>query len=80
MPIFFLHVHYGDQIASDEEGIERKDLREAREEALKGIRSLLAADILEGRASLEGRIVIMNEANHVVSTVPFSEAVTITQS
>lgn len=78
MPRFFLHVHYGTSIAEDDEGLCVDDLEQAREEAIRGIRSILADEMSAGRFSLGGRIVIMDEANRVALTIPFREAVDIT--
>lgn len=77
VPRFYLHVYYGDHIASDEDGLECADIGQARGEAVSGIRSILAADLRQGYVSLHGRIVIMDDDNHVVLTVPFADAVTI---
>lgn len=78
MPRFFLHVHYGTSIAEDDEGLCVDDLAQAREEAIRGIRSILAGEMTEGRLSLGGRIVIMDDANRVALTVPFRDAVDVT--
>lgn len=77
MPRFYLHVHHGTFIAEDGEGMELRDLEAARLQAVRGIRGLLGADIAEGSLDLSGRVVIMDEANRVVLTVPFKDVVQI---
>ena len=77
VPRYHLHVHHNDEIALDDEGLDLVDLARARAEAIMGIRSVLSADVLDGRVSLAGKIVIMDEGSRVLLTVPFSEAVTV---
>lgn len=77
MPRYFLHVHYGTIIAEDDEGLNVASLENARAEAIRGIRSILSDELSSGHLSLAGRIVIMDETNRIVLTVPFREAVEI---
>jgi hypothetical protein len=77
MPFYFLHIHNAHGAAEDEEGMHADSLSEARERAVKGIRSLLAAEAANGEMNFKGRIDISSEAGQVLLSVPFAEAVTI---
>lgn len=74
---YYLHIHYREEIVPDEEGIECAGLEQARLEAIRGIRSLLAEERRGGRVSLSGRIVVMGRDDRILLTVPFREAVRI---
>ena len=61
----------------DEEGQELVDLPAARAEAIRGIRSLLAAELEDGTIHLRGRIEIADPEGRILETIPFEDAVTI---
>ena len=75
MTRFYLHIHNGIGLSEDEEGCECPDLEAARNEAIRGIRSLLAAELIEGSIDLCGRIEVADEAGRIVAVVPFRDAV-----
>ena len=75
MPRFYFHVHEASGSVLDEDGRELRDLEIVRSEAVKGIRSILCADIAEGRLDLRSRIEITDEAGSVVLVVPFIQTV-----
>lgn len=77
MPKFYLHIHNDHGGAEDDEGLDAPSLAVAREEAVHGIRSLLAAEVINGSFNLAGRIDIKNPAGDVMLTVPFKEAVDV---
>ena len=77
MPLFFLHIHNGAGFIEDEEGLELSELEQARAEAVEGIRSILAAEVLQGSMDLRGRISIADAAGTNLAVVPFSEAVAV---
>jgi hypothetical protein len=77
VPRFHLNIFNGDGAAPDEEGQDFPDLPAARAEAIRGIRSLLAAELAEGRIELGGRIEIADRGGRVLQTVAFAEAIEI---
>jgi hypothetical protein len=77
VPRFYLHIHHGGFIAEDEEGKEFRDLEAARLDAVNGSREVLGADVAKGSLDLAGCVVITDEANQVVLTVPFRDVLQI---
>lgn len=57
--------------------LEVSSLAVAREEAVHGIRSLLAAEVINGSFNLDGRIDIKDARGDVLLTVPFKEAIDV---
>jgi hypothetical protein len=78
MAQFYLHIYNDHGEAEDDEGLEVASLAVAREKAVQGIRSLLAAEVENGSFNLAGRIDIKDAAGTVLLTVPFKEAVAVT--
>ena len=74
MPRFFFNIHNGNGLTEDEEGREFADAGAAREEAVKGVRSIIAEEAKEGRVDLRGRIEVTDEAGGAVLAVPFRDA------
>lgn len=79
MPRYHFNIHNSVGFVPDEEGRELPDLDTAREEALKGARSLLAEEILQGTVDLKGRLEILDEAGRLLFTIPFAEAVAVSR-
>jgi len=77
MARYFLHVHNSHGSAEDNEGLEARSLSEAREKAVAGIRSLLAAETANGEINFKGRIEISDEGGNLLLSVPFTEAVAV---
>ena len=74
---FHFHIENGSGVTPDEEGRDLRDLAAARVEAIKGIRSLLGAEVHEGRLDLRGSIhITAHDGSHLL-TVTFAEAVEI---
>jgi hypothetical protein len=76
MPRFFFHV-LDDLGCQDEEGRELADLEAAKAEAVKGARSLICGQVLEGRLALNHHIEIEDEAGNRVGDIAFRDAVRI---
>ena len=72
---YHFNIHNGAGFTSDEEGLEFGDAEAARAEALKGARSLIAAEVLEGRLDLRGRIEVTGDDGSLLFTLLFAEAV-----
>jgi hypothetical protein len=77
VPRFHLNLFNGEGASPDEEGQDFADLPAARAEAIRGIRSLLASELGEGRVDLGGRIEIADVDGHILQTVAFAEAIEI---
>ncbi len=61
----------------DAEGVELTDLDAAYQEAIRGIRSIMADQVGKGRLSLTGRIEIKDQSGSIVQHVAFREALMI---
>ncbi|HYD14124.1 MAG TPA: hypothetical protein VEC11_14855 [Allosphingosinicella sp.] len=77
MPLYYFNIYNGNGLTEDEEGRELPDLEPARLEALQGIRSILAEDVLQGRLDLRGRIDVLDEHEETLFSVAFREALEI---
>jgi hypothetical protein len=74
MPRFFLHITNRIGFAADEEGIIADGLGGAVDQAMKGIRSIISDEAVQGRIDLNGRIDIADETGAVRQIVPFADA------
>jgi len=79
MPRYHFNVDNGTGFVADEEGRELPDLAAARAEGVKGVRSILAEDVLNGRIDLLGRLDIVDGAGKVLLAIRFAEAVEISR-
>jgi hypothetical protein len=71
MSRYFLHLRYVDQsIIEDPEGLNVPSLQAAQEEALQGIRDLVAADIRGGHEMTLEAIIIADHQGRYLATVP----------
>lgn len=61
----------------DFEGRELPDLDAVRREAVRGVRSILREEVLNGRVDLRGRIEVLDPADRVVLRLRFDETVDI---
>ncbi|WP_375403721.1 DUF6894 family protein [uncultured Sphingomonas sp.] len=78
MPLFYLHIHYCDGLARDEEGLELPSLDAARDEAIAGARAMMCEELKQGRVRLGCHIDIEDGDERLLAVVPFREAVTFT--
>jgi hypothetical protein len=67
----------GTGLVTDDEGRMLDGPDEAREEGIKGIRSIIAEDALQGRIDLAGRLEIRDAAGDMVMVISFEEAVAL---
>jgi hypothetical protein len=74
---YFFHIHNSLGFIEDEEGRDLPGIEQARNEAVKGIRSIIGAEVESGVIDLRGRIDICDEAGGVLMTLPFEETVEI---
>ena len=75
MSRYFFSVRGGPLEAEDELGGELPDLQAVRREALIGARSIIAAEVLEGRLTLSERIEVDDGEGHRVHTLAFADAI-----
>lgn len=76
-PRYYFDVENGHGLVRDEEGREFAHLEVARAEALRGVRSLIAEDVLAGRVDLRGRLDVRHGDGSIIFTISFAEAVEI---
>jgi hypothetical protein len=78
-PRYFFNLRNGTGYIEDEEGRELPDLETVRDEAIKGVRSLVADDALHGRIDLKGSLEVLDDDGRLVLTVLFAEAVEVSR-
>jgi hypothetical protein len=79
MPRYFFHVFDG-SVTLDEEGRELTDRHAAIQEAFGEARRMIAREVVDsGRISFHHRIKVTDADGDEVFTLPFSQAVTLSQ-
>ena len=78
MPRYHFDVQNGADLVLDEEGRELANLEAARREAIKGIRSLISAEVEKGSLDLTGQLTLRDATGRTVILLRFEEAVSIT--
>ncbi|MEP6962512.1 MAG: hypothetical protein ABI995_10550 [Acidobacteriota bacterium] len=79
MPHYHFNIRNGSGFTRDEEGLELSSEQHARAEAIKGARSLLSAEVMEGMLDLTGQIEVTDDEDDEVMTVHFRDTVRIRQ-
>ncbi|PSJ37354.1 DUF6894 family protein [Allosphingosinicella deserti] len=74
MPRYYFHIRNGSGFIRDEEGRELPDEAVARDEALKGIRSIISSEASGGLLDLTGELDIADAQDEVIETLRFDEA------
>ena len=77
MSRYYLNIRTGHDLATDDEGCERSSLEAATDEAIRGVRSILAEEVSHGRLDLRSQIEVTDEAGAVVATVLFADVIDI---
>lgn len=77
MARYHFNLYNSDGLIEDEEGRELRGISEVRAEALRGIRSIIAEEAMQGRIDLRGRLEVVDEEGRNVLTLSFREAVEI---
>lgn len=77
MPRYFFHVYNRTAEVPDEEGTELPNAAAAHDHAVRGIRSLLSAEVLTGVMDLHGHLDIADAAGSLVERAQFSDAVSV---
>jgi len=76
---YYFNVRNGHGFTLDEEGLELSSDQDARMQAIIGARSLMSAEVLEGRLDLRGQIEVTDDDNDEVLTVRFRDAVDVNE-
>lgn len=58
MPVYHMHIRTAGELIRDEEGYRCADLDAAMLEAIKGARSLMSADVVDGFLNLDRKSVV----------------------
>lgn len=77
MARYFFHLHECGRGTLDEEGTELVGVEEARQRAIHQARSIMSAELLEGRLCLSCHIDVVDGRGQRVVKVPFKEALTL---
>ena len=75
MPRYYFHLSVREGPLADEEGQLLDGPERAREEAIRGARSIVAEDVLHGRLDLDGRVEVTGEDGRALFAISFAEAV-----
>jgi uncharacterized protein YnzC (UPF0291/DUF896 family) len=76
MPRFFFHLKDGVTVI-DEDGMTFATIEEARQEAFRAAREIMADEVKRGSLTLIDRIEIVDESGNAVTVVPFADAIRI---
>lgn len=76
MPRFFFHLMNQDEV-TDPEGMVLDSPAEAREEAIRNARDIMAEEVRHGRLPLAHRIEVADEHGRAILAVPFREVIRI---
>jgi hypothetical protein len=76
---YHFNIRNGCGFTADEEGLELSSDKAARAQAIRGARSLMSAEMLEGMLDLDGQIEVTDDWNDEVMTVRFRDAVHVHQ-
>jgi hypothetical protein len=71
MPRFYFHVRRGAILEVDNEGVEFPTLEEARQEAIRAAREIIADQLIKGDVEAEQSFEITSEAGVLLHQVPF---------
>jgi hypothetical protein len=75
--LFFFHLRDGKDILLDPEGTELADIAAVQRAALQSARSILSAEVLDGRLPLDMHIDVEDANGTVIHRLPFPDAVEI---
>ena len=72
---FFLHIRDGDELIEDFEGIECRDLAMAHDEAVQGVREIMAERLREGKIIDGQKLEIHDEEGRLLESFLFKDVV-----
>ena len=77
MPHYHFNIRNGHGFTADEEGLDLSSEDDARNHAIRGARSLMSAEMLEGKLDLDGQIEVTDDLDGAILTVRFRDAVKV---
>jgi hypothetical protein len=77
MPLYFFHLKDGEDVLIDAEGMELRDIDDAKATALLQARDIISHEALKGHINLAQWIEVRNEAGAPVCSIKFEDAVHI---
>jgi hypothetical protein len=77
MARFYFHIRYGDDLDEDEEGFEFTSEEDAREEALRAAREMVAEMIEQNEPIHETAFILQDADRRTVALVPFLSVIRI---
>lgn len=77
VPRYHFDIQDASGLVLDEEGRELANLEVARREAIKGIRSLISAEVEKGILDLTGQLTLRDAIGRTIILLRFEEAVSI---
>jgi hypothetical protein len=77
VPRYHFNIRNGYGFTLDEEGLDLTSEKDARWQAIRGARSLMSAEVLDGTLDLCGQIEVTDDRNDAVMTVRFRDAVAV---
>ena len=75
MARYYFHIHDSHGLVPDDEGRELPDLETVRGQALRGARSIISDDVMQGYIDMERRIEVTDDAGALVLAISFDEVV-----
>ncbi len=77
MPRYHFNIRNGNGFTPDDEGLDLSSETDARDLAIRGARSLMSADVMEGKLDLAGQIEVTDDQDGEVMTVRFTDAISV---
>lgn len=77
MSRFYFDVENGFGFVGDEEGRELESIEDAKAAAIEGVRSIMSAEVGEGRLDLRGKINVLDAERNLITSIKFSDTVDI---
>lgn len=77
MALYFFNLHECGTVLEDIDGRELVDLEAAYANAVVEARSIMCAEVGEGRLCLSCRIVVLDADRHELLAVPFKQTITV---
>jgi hypothetical protein len=80
MPHYHFNIRNGDGFTRDDEGLDLLSDMDAQVQAIRGARSLMSAEVMDGLLDLDGQIEVTDGHNGKILTVRFRDAVHVRQN
>ncbi|MEO5611281.1 MAG: hypothetical protein ABIT68_00720 [Sphingomicrobium sp.] len=80
MPRYHFNIRNGCGFTRDDEGLDLSSAMDAQVQAIRGARSLMSAEVMDGMLDLDGQIEVTDGHKKKIMTVRFRDAVHVRQS